>query len=43
VPGDLFFCDRIEKNWARLSFGVLAPDQLREAAKRFGEVVKQRS
>ena len=41
VPGDLFFCDRVEKNWARLSFGVLAPDQLREAAKRFALVAKR--
>lgn len=41
VPGDLFFGDRPEKNWVRASFGVLAPEQLREAARRFVAVARR--
>lgn len=41
VPGDLFFGDQPEKNWVRASFGVLAPEQLREAARRFVTVARR--
>jgi len=41
VPGELFFGDRSEKNWVRASFGVLAPEQLREAARRFSAVARR--
>jgi 2-aminoadipate transaminase len=34
VPGDLCFGDRAAKNWIRASFGVLPPEQLREAGRR---------
>jgi 2-aminoadipate transaminase len=35
VPGDLCFGDAPQRNTARLSFGVLAEEELREAARRF--------
>ncbi|MBA4137468.1 MAG: PLP-dependent aminotransferase family protein [Opitutus sp.] len=38
VPGDLCFGDRPETNWIRASYGVLSPDQLREAGQRFAAV-----
>ncbi|MFW6353242.1 MAG: PLP-dependent aminotransferase family protein [Verrucomicrobiota bacterium] len=35
VPGDLCFAEREPRNGVRLSFGVLDPPSLREAARRF--------
>jgi|TARA_B110000438_G_scaffold271936_1_gene290240 2-aminoadipate transaminase len=35
VPGDLCFAQGEPRNFVRLSFGVLAPDALREAVRRF--------
>lgn len=39
VPGDLCFGDAPEKNFIRLSFGVLGVADLAEAARRFASVV----
>ncbi|MDF9826696.1 2-aminoadipate transaminase [Ereboglobus sp. PH5-10] len=41
VPGDLCFGDSPEKNFIRLSFGVLGTADLAEAARRFASVAKQ--
>ncbi|MBA3848709.1 MAG: PLP-dependent aminotransferase family protein [Opitutus sp.] len=41
VPGDLCFGDRPENNWIRASYGVLAPDQLREAGRRLAAVAQR--
>ncbi|MFT3781998.1 MAG: PLP-dependent aminotransferase family protein [Nibricoccus sp.] len=41
VPGDLCFGDEAPRNFLRLSFGVLAVDELREAARRFIRVAKR--
>lgn len=41
VPGDLCFGDRPEKNWIRASYGVLTPDQLREAGRRLAAVARR--
>lgn len=38
VPGDLCFGDAPDKNFIRLSFGVLGASDLREAARRFASV-----
>ncbi len=38
VPGELCFGDDIPQNFVRLSFGVLAAPELREAANRFATV-----
>jgi DNA-binding transcriptional MocR family regulator len=35
VPGELCYGDAPERNTARLSFGVLAEEELVEAARRF--------
>lgn len=41
VPGDLCFGDRPERNWIRASYGVLPPDQLREAGRRLAAVARR--
>lgn len=41
VPGDMCFGDHPAHNYIRASYGVLSPDQLREAAKRFVRVAKR--
>ncbi len=41
VPGELCYGDAPERNCARLSFGVLAEADLREAARRFCAVAQQ--
>jgi 2-aminoadipate transaminase len=38
VPGELCYGDAPDRNTARLTFGVLAEDELREAARRFCSV-----
>jgi 2-aminoadipate transaminase len=43
VPGDLCFGDRLETRYLRLSFGVLSPDDLREAARRFVAAAREAS
>lgn len=40
VPGDLCFGDDIAVNYMRLSFGVLAEPELREAGRRLAKVVR---
>jgi 2-aminoadipate transaminase len=40
VPGELCYGDAPEKNTARLTFGVLADEELREATRRFCGVVR---
>lgn len=40
VPGDLCFGDDIAVNYMRLSFGVLAEPELREAGRRLAEVAR---
>ncbi len=42
VPGELCYGDSPAKNTARLTFGVLAEAELREAARRFCDVVRAR-
>lgn len=41
VPGELCFGDEPPRNYARLSFGVLAEPELAEAAQRFVSVAKR--
>jgi 2-aminoadipate transaminase len=41
VPGDLCFGDDAPCNFARLSFGVLQPEALAEAARRFAAVAQR--
>lgn len=41
VPGELCFGDDLPRHFARLSFGVLAEPDLREAARRFAGVARQ--
>ncbi|MBI3886218.1 MAG: PLP-dependent aminotransferase family protein [Opitutae bacterium] len=41
VPGEMCFGDRPARHFIRASCGVLSPDQLREAAKRFVQVARQ--
>ena len=41
VPGNLCFGDKPAHNYIRTSFGVLQPDQLREAARRFTNVARR--
>lgn len=41
VPGDLCFGDRPERYWIRASYGVLAPEQLREAGRRLAAVARR--
>lgn len=41
VPGDMCFADAPERNWIRASFGVLAPEQLREAGRRLVSVARR--
>lgn len=41
VPGDLCFGDDVPVNFVRLSFGVLAEPELREAAVRFAQTARK--
>jgi 2-aminoadipate transaminase len=41
VPGDLCFGDEAQKNFVRLSFGVLAQTELAEAGRRFVTVARR--
>ena len=41
VPGELCFGDDVPRHFARLSFGVLAEPELREAARRFAGVARR--
>lgn len=41
VPGDLCFGDEVANQYVRLSFGVLSPEELREAGRRFVASVRQ--
>lgn len=41
VPGDLCFAPRGPKNYMRLTFGVLEPDDLATAGQRLANVIKQ--
>ncbi|MEI6862495.1 MAG: PLP-dependent aminotransferase family protein, partial [Verrucomicrobiota bacterium] len=41
VPGELCFGDTVPRNFVRLSYGVLAEPELREAARRFAIVTEK--